>query len=484
MIGRWFSVVLTGAVTAGVAFGGEREVRPNFIFYITDDISWNDVGPYGNEAIHTPNLDRMAREGMVFENAYLTISSCSPSRCSIITGRYPHNTGAPELHTPLPAGQFAFPEALRKAGYYTVLSGKHHMGENVNGAFDKISPGQGPGKEADWVQILRERPENQPFFCWFASTDAHRNWQENSNAPRYDPATVVVPPFLYDGPQTRRDLTGYYHEISRTDYYLGELMQEVERQGIAGDTYLIYCSDNGRPFPRCKTRLYDSGIKTPLIISCPGRVPAARSRALVSVIDFAPTILELAGLPTPPSIQGVSFTPVLRNPRAKIRDYAFAEHNWHVYQSHERMVRFGRWMYIRNAWPDRQNLCAESDPTFPAGAELWSMHRQNRLVPAQTDIFLLPRPAEELYDVEADPYQVHNLAASPDITGILNHLRGIMDQWISETGDTIPANPTQDRQNLQGNRYPGWRHREFPGAARQATHINQPGPILNTGTSP
>ena len=163
-------------------------------------------------------------------------------------------------------------KALRDAGYYTVLSGKNHMGD-LKRAFDKISRGKGPGFQEDWVEILQQRPKDKPFFCWFGSYDAHRPWTLNDKAPVYENDQVNVPPYVYDGPQTRKDLTGYYHEISRTDYYVGKLREELERQGVSDNTYIIYCSDNGRPFPRDKTRLYDSGIKTPLIVWAPGHLP-------------------------------------------------------------------------------------------------------------------------------------------------------------------------------------------------------------------
>lgn len=469
-----YLAAVTGVGRAELATG---EAPPNFIFFIADDISQEDLGCYGNPALQTPHLDRLAREGMVFENAYLTISSCSPSRCSIITGRYPHNTGAPELHTPLPAGQFVFPEALKLAGYHTVLSGKHHMGDAVNRAFDRVTKGKGPGKEGDWVEILRDRPMGRPFFCWFASTDAHREWQINPEAPVYAPQAVVVPPYLIDGPETRQDLANYYHEVSRTDTYVGKLLEELERQGCAEETYLIYCSDNGRPFPRCKTRLYDSGIRTPLIVWCPGKVISGRSRSLVSSIDLAATFLELAGLPPAASVQGVSLAPIFRDPTVTVRDYAFAEHNWHVYQAHERMVRFGNWLYIRNAWPDRQNLCVESDPTFPSGRELWAAREAGHLVPSQRGLFLKPQPVEELYDVTGDRHQLNNLIADLTSGGVLQEARALLDQWIHETGDSIPAHPTPDRQNLLGEANPGWKHQEFPGQAREAQAIQHPGPV-------
>ena len=138
--------------------------QPNFILFITDDISWDDLGCYGSKVAKTPHLDQMAKEGMRFNNAYLSISSCSPSRCSLISGRYPHNTGAAELHTTLPADQPVFPEALQATGYYTVLSGKHHMGKAVDRGFNKVSGGKGPGKEEDRVPILKDRPKDNHSF--------------------------------------------------------------------------------------------------------------------------------------------------------------------------------------------------------------------------------------------------------------------------------------------------------------------------------
>ncbi|MBN1818686.1 MAG: sulfatase-like hydrolase/transferase [Sedimentisphaerales bacterium] len=470
------AVGTAAAAFESVSCFAARQQQPNFIFFITDDISVDDLGCYGNNKIKTPHLDRMASEGVVFDNAYLSISSCSPSRCSIITGRYPHNTGAPELHTTLPTNQYTFPQAFRQAGYYTVLSGKNHMGD-VKRAFDQILPGKGPGSEGQWVELLQNRPKDKPFFFWFASTDAHRNWQFDDQAPRYESSQVQVPPFLFDGPKTRQDLTGYYHEISRTDTYAGLLRAELERQGIAENTYFVYCSDNGRPFPRCKTRLYDSGIKTPLIVWAPGHLKPARTDSLVSAVDFSATFLDLAGLPKNKTIQGVSFASVLRNPKAVVRDVVFAEHNWHVFQAHERMVRFKNWLYIRNAWPERQNLCVESASQFPAGEELWRAEDEGKLQSHQRDVFLQPRPSEELYDVVRDPDQLHNLADSEKYNQILQTMRAILHRWIEETGDTVPADPTNDRQNAQGKEYDNHRRGTFPGAERNAMQITNPGPI-------
>jgi arylsulfatase len=472
---RSLTLLLAWLCVLGNPVSAAETRRPNFIFFITDDVSAEDLGPYGNRAIKTPNLDRMAREGMVFDNAYVAISSCSPSRCSIITGRYPHNHGAPELHLELPAGQRTFVQELRAAGYHTLISGKNHMGKPDVIGFAQSSTGGKPAGSEDWVGLLAKRPTDKPFFAWFGSYDAHRDWQENDKAPKYDPASVIVPPFLIDGPETRADLAQYYHEISRSDYYLGELFKELERQGIARDTYVIYCTDNGRPFPRCKTRLYDSGVKSPLLVWRPGTIQPARSKSLVSSIDYSATILDLAGVPAPATIQGVSFAKVLKDPNAVSRDYVFAEHNWHVFGAHERMLRHGDWLYIRNSRPNQQNLCVESDETFPAGKELWTAHAAGKTSPLQQDVFLNPRPREELYHVSDDPQQLSNLAGQTRHAETLAQLRAVLERWSQETGDTNPKNPTPHRAGKKSGPQP---RGELPGESAKATSINRPGPVL------
>ena len=450
--------------------------RPNFIFFLTDDISPDDIGAYGNTFAQTPHLDRVAAEGLVFDHAYLVTSSCSPSRCSIITGRYPHNNGAPELHLTLPDDQITFVKKLRDSGYYTVISGKNHMNEPEKLGFARGSDGGKPSGSEDWVQQLKDRPKDQPFFAWFASYDAHRDWQMDEHAPTTDPDDIIVPPFMFDGPRTRQDLAEYFSEVSRTDHYTGQLIAELERQGIAENTYFVYTADNGRPFPRSKSRLYDSGIKTPLIIWKPGTIKPARTQAMVSSIDFGPTFLELADPESEPTIQGVSLAPILQNPKSSVRDYAFSEHNWHVYTAHERSVRFGEWLYLRNNFNHKRALSTESDDWhYPAAIELWDMYRAGKTHAWQEDTTLLPRPRVELFHVGADPHQLTNLAGQQEYREIERKLSTVLDQWTTETGDDIPANPTQDRP--KGPRRGRDTYGDPPGKATEATKINHPGPI-------
>jgi arylsulfatase len=411
-----------------------------------------------------------------------------PSRCSIITGRYPHNTGAPELHVRLPLKQVRFPELLHESGYYTVLSGKNHMFGNKDRAFDRITGGGGPGKEEDWVDHLKDRPKDKPFFFWFASTDAHRAWSITKDAPKYDAKDVIIPPYLVDTPVTREDLTGYYHEVSRFDYYIGLVTAELKKQGVLENTMIVVAADNGRPFPRCKSRMYDSGIKTPWVVHFPEVIKSpAVTQSLISVIDLSSTCLELAGIKSLESIQGRSFLPILKKPEIAIREVVFAEHNWHVYRNHERMVRFGDYLYIKNNFPNQPNLCYESDDHYPAGEELWKAHAAGKTQLDQRQVFANPCPPEELFQVTEDPHQLRNLIEDKKHTKALKQARALLAKWTKQTGDSIPANQTPNRHDPprieNGKILPPGKaktrnpHAEMPGESRNASKNNHPGPI-------
>jgi len=421
----------------------EKAKQPNFIVFIADDVAWNDCGPYGNNNIKTPNINKLAEEGLVFDNAFLTTSSCSPSRCSILTGRYPHSTGAPELHQPLPADQVLFAGELQKAGYFTAVAGKYHIGPE-RAEFDSIYGGSPSGCE-NWVRALKNRPADKPFFLWLAALDPHRAYQPNTIPEPHKPENVIVPPYLPDNDSTRKDLALYYDEISRLDSYLGKVMAELKKQGEDENTVVIYMSDNGRPFPRAKTRMYDSGIKTPFIVRWPANVKQGRTDALVSSIDIAPTFCELAGANISETFQGFSFAPVLENFSMETRSYIVGEHNWHDYQSHERAIRNHNFLYLRNAFPEL-NASPPADAvrsiTYQKMIELYEAGELNE---NQLDCFIAPRPAEELYDVVNDPWQLTNLAGDEEYADTLKVMRKLLDEWIDKFNDSIPQNPTPDK---------------------------------------
>jgi arylsulfatase A-like enzyme len=440
---KWLIGALTLGAFASCQGPKQDAKKTNFIVFIADDAAWNDCGPYGNHIIKTPNINKLGEEGLVFNNAFLTTSSCSPSRCSILTGRYPHSTGAPELHMPLPHNQLLFAGELQRAGYYTAVAGKYHIGD-PRVEFDSIYGGAPSGCEY-WERAIQNRPKDKPFFLWLAAMDPHRTYDPNTIPEPHRPQDVIVPPYLPNADSTRKDLALYYDEISRLDSYLGKVMQLLKDQGEDENTLVIYMTDNGRPFPRCKTRMYDSGIKTPFIVRWPEKIQKGRTDALVSSIDIAPTFCELAGVDPPETFQGVSFVPVLNDYSAKTRDYIVGEHNWHDYQAYERAIRNHQFLYIRNTFPELN----ASPPADAVGSltyqEMIKMQKPGELNENQLDCFIVPRAAEELYDVENDPYQFNNLAENQEYKDALNKMRDLLDNWIEEYNDTIPKNPTPDK---------------------------------------
>ncbi|RMG03133.1 MAG: heparan N-sulfatase [Planctomycetota bacterium] len=420
--------------------------RPNFVIIIADDMACEDCGAYGHPHIRTPNIDRLAAEGMRFDNAFLTCSSCSPSRASIMTGRYPHATGAPELHQPVPADQVLFSKLLKEAGYFTAALGKWHLGDAVKDQFDVVKVGGGDGAYAYWLPTLRERPKDRPFFFWLATTDPHRPYHDGTIPKPHTEDDVIVPPYLPDTPEVRRDLAMYYDEIGRLDANVGQVLAELERQGVADDTVVIFLSDNGRPFPRCKTWVTDSGIRTPLIVRWPGHVqPGSTCAGLVSSVDIAPTILELAGLQRSETFQGVSFAELLRNPQAKVREYVYAEHNWHDYKAYQRAVRSTYFMYIRNWVPEVPRTPPADAVRSPTFQEMRKLRDAGKLPPEQMQCFTVPAPEEELYDVAADPHSLVNLAGKPNYDPILVKMRHALDAWRRSTGDYVPETLTPDK---------------------------------------
>ena len=407
--------LLSCPVVLGSASGNSGEVKPNIILFIADDVSWNDIGCYGNKEVKTPNIDSLASYGVRFNNFFLTASSSSPSRNSIITGRYPHNTGGSELHTEPPDYMISFPEILRQNGYYTAQAGKFHMGPYARRGFDAINEDgklNGDGGEELWLKCLNERPQDKPFFMWFAAYDAHREWGPNEFSSTHNPVTITPPFYLGQGEKTKDDLAKYYDEITRFDHYIGLVNKELIRQNIIDSTLIIIMADNGRPFPHSKTRVNDRGLKTPFIIYWPEGIGTRRKEceSLISAIDIAPTLLELASTMVPASFQGHSFVRLLDDPDRDFRNFVFAEHNWHDFEAHERMVRTEEFLYILNSRPQYPQMGPADAIGSPAFKELDSLNRSGAILTSQSDVFIAPRPSEELYDCIADPEQNNNLA--------------------------------------------------------------------------
>lgn len=461
-----------------------KAAPPNFVIFIADDINFNDFGCTGNPDVQTPRIDALAAAGIRFDNAYLTASSCSVSRNSIMTGRYPHNTGAAELHTQPPINFIAFPQLLKEAGYYTAHSGKFHMGDYANRAFDTIYRSMddiGTSGMETWAKTVLERPKDKPFFFWLAALDAHRAWGPNTFAGTHKPDTLSVPDIFVDAPDTRKDLAQYYDEIKRFDFHIGMVVEALRNQGVLDNTFILVMADNGRPFPHSKTRVNDRGVKTPFILHWPNEIKTATvSSALISAIDLAPTILDLAGISPLEQFQGRSFQPIIADPSATFRTFAFAEQNWHDYEAHQRMVRHRDFLYILNSRTEQPKLGPADAVGSPTHADLLAARERGTLTAIQAEVFVAPRPREELYDLAFDPEQRINLASHPDYHQELQALRAVLAAWQHQTADTTPDTITRDwYKPVPGyiqTEHHGIRG-EMPGSAASAHTVNHPGPF-------
>jgi len=447
---------VTGACALGPAFlegctraagggSGAPAKPPNILWLIADDVGWHDIACTGNPAVRTPNLDALAADGVRFTNAFVTSPSCSPTRNTMFSGQVAHTLRVEDLHRALPPGVDILPTLLRTRGYHSGLIGKNHMGRHAAAQFDMFDGGVGK-----WRDFFDQRPKDRPFFLTVAFHDAHRPYAPGALDPPTDPASVVVPPYLPDLPEVRRELALYCDEIGRMDLAVGRILERLDADGLADNTLVLFVSDNGMPFPRAKTTLYDSGIGTPFILRWPGRAPRGAVRSgLVSTIDFAPSMLTATGLDVPDAMRGRNLLPMLADPTARPNRVIFAERNWHCIDDHIRAARTERFKYIRNYYPDERLGYGADLVRCPTYQAMRTLRDAGKLTPEQMLQFRTPRPREELYDTAADPYEFVNLVEDPAHRKTLEHLRAELDRWITETDDVPITKRLRDTHDAE-----------------------------------
>jgi N-sulfoglucosamine sulfohydrolase len=413
------------------------KARPNIVVLVADDLGWRDSGPYGNTAIGTPHIDALARSGLLVERAFGTTPQCSPSRISILSGRYPHATRTEDLHTPLPASERLLPSYLQADGYFTGHMAKTHYGPNAEAQFQWYSPAT-----ASALPAFLDSAGAQPFFLWVGFHEPHRPYARGLIPQPHSPAQVTLTPYLADAPGTRADLALYYDAITHLDADIGRMLAELERRKLRDNTLIVFLSDNGPPFPREKGTLYDGGTRTPLIFSWPGslRAGSVYDGGLVSTVDLAPTLLEVAGVTPPQTMQGRSFRQMLTAPAAYAgRTYVFSERNWHDCDEHQRAVRSGRYKLIRTDAYTALPLCTAADIGASASfLDLRARAKAGRLTLAQRGLFEAPRARLELYDLAADPWELRNVADDPEYAKQVRELAAVLEEWV-EQSDDFPA---------------------------------------------
>lgn len=417
--------------------------RPNILFVISDDQSWPHAGAYGAPCVKTPAFDRVAMEGVLFTHAFCASPSCTPSRAAILTGQdvWRLQEGANLMGTL--SREFAvYPDLLEAAGYAVGYTGKGWAPGNYQPGRRKRNPA-GP-RYKSFGQFIAKLPESVPFCFWYGSSEPHRPYRKGSGKARgKDAEDVVVPGFLPDVPEVRSDILDYYAEIEQFDGQLGALIALLEKSNRLDNTLVIVTSDNGMPFPRGKSTLYDAGVRMPLAIRWGHKVQGSRKvDDFVNLTDIAPTVLEAAGVDIPSSMTGRSLMPILTSslsgqvdPKRDHVVVARERHGWNREPNvgyPMRAIRTRLYLYIRNYQPDRR-------PGFDIdrGPSLEYLLKNRTREPTRRffHLFFEPRPAEELYLVDKDPHQVNNVASDPAFAEITKDLRDRMESRLKQTGD-------------------------------------------------
>ncbi|VTS01133.1 sulfatase family protein [Tuwongella immobilis] len=423
----------------------------NVVLLIADDLGIEQVGCYGNPIIRTPNLDALAKSGARFTQAFSSVASCSPSRGSLLTGLPTHQCGQYGLaHAAHHSQSFdnvaSLPGLLGKAGYATGVIAKLHVGPKAVYPFDaELGPGAGRNPTAieRFTKQFLQQAGDKPFFLLVGYTDPHRDAKgfANKDYPDaqpivYDPKEVIVPAHLPDRPEVRQELAEYYQSVSRLDDGVGRVLKAIQSAGKADETLVIFLSDNGIPFPGAKTTLYDAGVHLPLLIRAPGKgKPEVVNPSLVSFLDVAPTILDWAGVPAPKAMLGKSLLPLLDGSAPADRTAVYGSHQYHEVTMYYpmRMIRTRKFKLLVNLahpleYPSAGDLF--DSPTWQGILE-----RKDTQLGRRSLATFLHRPMLELYDVQADPNELKNLAADPAYASTVQELRAQLREWQKLTKD-------------------------------------------------
>jgi len=463
------SLAFTGCANASEPVGsGASKNPPNILFCLADDWSWPHASIAGDEVVKTPTFDRIAREGVLFENAFVSSPSCTPSRGAILTGQWHWRLEeGGNLHGMLPVKFNVYPDLLEEAGYHVGYTRK----------------GWGPGRDApggrtrnpagprykDFREFMKARPEGKPFCFWFGSQDPHRNYKWQSGIKSgMKLEDVAVPACFPDSDEVRTDICDYYWEVQRFDTEVGELLKMLEDISELDNTLVVISGDNGMPFPRCKSNLYDMGTNVPLAVRWPAAVKGGRIvEDFISLTDLAPTFLEAAGLKPTPDMTARSFMNILRSNKSgrvdRKRDHVLTGKERHVVCQETgtggypmRAIRTHDFLYIRNFKPQRWPAGAPKGYAKPLDIEITRprgthfgyadvdaaptksymlKHRDDPKVRRLFDLAFAKRPAEELYDLQIDPDQLNNVADKSEYAKVKKKLADTLMAELKATND-------------------------------------------------
>jgi len=447
-------------ITLGITLlAATATARPNFLLIVANDLCWRDVGFSGNTEVKTPNLDQLASEGVVLRGMYSPASTCSPTRHALYTGLYPIRSGAYPNHTRVDPPTKSIFTHLKAMGYRVALQGKSHVSPRSSFPYEFL------GEDLDDIEPLAgfvSRDDSQPWFAVFASRDPHAPW---TRGPKdlYTPAKLKIPPYLHDNIGTRKLLAAYYAEITQLDNQVGSCLETLEKSGHSDNTLVIFVSEQGSSIPYGgKHTLYDNGIHAAALARWPNVIkPRDSSDALMQYVDIPPTLIAAAG-GDPKNIDtgcpnltdgrngydGRSFLPVLINPSEDFRNYIYAQHTTVGLNGYKepypiRAVRDSRYKLIRNLAPQNTfsigRLRKEDGGMLPwRGAMImdsWRADSSEDPSLARRINKYNHRPAEELYDLRTDPFEMTNLASDPSFSQIRARLEIALNKWMKQQGD-------------------------------------------------
>ena len=443
------------ALLVGFAVGtaGAAESKPNFVFINADDLTHRELGCYGGQA-RTPNIDRLATEGMRFTRCFQASPMCSPTRHNIYTGLYPVKSGAYPNHARANAGTRSICHYLGDLGYRVALSGKRHI------APEKVFPFEYSGqKNPDMAaidQLMAESKKAGTPFCLFAcSNEPHTPW-DKGDASQYPPEEIELPPYHVDTPETREGFSRYLAEITYYDGQVGRILDLLEKHEIADNTMVVVTSEQGNSMPFAKWTLYDAGLQTALIVRWPGKVEAGSvTDAMVEYVDIVPTFVEAAGGTPDPVLDGRSILPVLRGESDQHKDYVYGIQTTRgTINCPEhfgiRSVRSGKYKLIVNLTPETKftNACTQS-PEFSSWV---AKARAGDPDAAEKVRRYHHRPPIELYDVTEDWYEWNNLADDPAHAEVVQELKDKLDAWMKSQGDLGQATEMAAHDHQVGKR--------------------------------
>ena len=451
--------------------------RPNILFLLSDDHSYPYLGCYGNPDVKTPNLDRFAAEGMRFDRMFVGCPQCVPSRATLMTGRSAVAVRMVRFTSPLPANLPALPDLLRdKGGYFTGVGGRSYHLDGPAGGGKHAAPEIDAAikkhglrtftQRVDYVDktvgmkdfggklaaFLDAAPKDKPWFFWLGFSDPHHDWQTQGARGVPDPASLTLPPHLPDLPGVRSDLARYLAEVEHLDGDVQDVLDTLAKRGFAQNTLVVFMGDNGMAMPHGKGALHDPGIAVPLAVRWPGVVkPGGATSTLISGEDFTPTMLEAAGVAPPKEMSGLSFLQLLRGEPFAGRKYIFAERGPHggdggmkpdILASTfdlARCVRSDHFKLIYNCTP-HQAVAPVDSQRDPGWQEMVAAHAAGKLAePFVKAYFTTPRATFELYDLDADPGELNNLAGDSKYKEVELELKRALTEKMVVDWDFLPT---------------------------------------------